>query len=52
MQARSAPIKVEKHHALQIAMGFAAAERTGHGETRSFNPEAPEILFFPRLKGD
>lgn len=35
-------------------MGFTAAERTGDGESkvvRSFNPEAPETLFFPRLKG-
>ncbi|MGY3393420.1 hypothetical protein ACVWW6_006011 [Bradyrhizobium sp. USDA 3311] len=34
--------------------GFTAAERTGAGEakvTRTFNPEAPETLFFPRLQG-
>jgi hypothetical protein len=34
--------------------GFTAAERSGNGEatvTRSFNKEAEETLFFPRLKG-
>lgn len=35
-------------------LGFTAAERTGHGEakvTRSFNPNAEETLFVPRLVG-
>lgn len=34
--------------------GFTAAERSGNGEaqvTRSFNPQATETLFFPRLQG-
>lgn len=34
--------------------GFIAAERTGSGESRqvkSFNPNAEETLFFPRLVG-
>jgi hypothetical protein len=35
-------------------LGFTPAERTGPGEARvvrSFNPEATETLFIPRLKG-
>jgi len=36
------------------AAGFVAAERTEAGQartTKSFNPAAEEILFFPRLVG-
>lgn len=35
-------------------LGFTAAERTGNGEatvTRTFNPQATETLFIPRLQG-
>jgi hypothetical protein len=35
-------------------LGFTVAERTRPGEARvvrSFNPEATETLFIPRLKG-
>lgn len=35
-------------------LGFTAAERTANGEasvTRTFNPQATETLFYPRLIG-
>jgi hypothetical protein len=35
-------------------LGFTAAERVGPGKTqvvRAFNPDAEEVLFFPRLQG-
>jgi hypothetical protein len=35
-------------------LGFTAAERTGQGQsvlTRSFNPNAEETIFVPRLQG-
>jgi len=37
-----------------MGRGYTAAERTGNGEakvTRTFNKDASETLFFPRLKG-
>ena len=44
----------EKRFAELTGSGFTAAERRGNGEatiTRSFNPNAEETLFFPRLVG-
>jgi hypothetical protein len=46
--------EAEKRFKELTGSGFTAAERTGHGEatvTRSFNPNAEETLFFPRLQG-
>ncbi len=44
----------EKRFKALTEAGFIAAERTGTGESRqvkSFNPNAEETLFFPRLVG-
>jgi hypothetical protein len=46
--------KAEKRFKELTEAGFIAAERTGTGESRqvkSFNPNAEQTLFFPRLVG-
>ena len=46
--------KAEKRFKELTGAGFIAAERTGTGASRqvkSFNPNAEETLFFPRLVG-
>ena len=46
--------KAEKRFKKLTGAGFIAAERTSGGEPRqvkSFNPNAEETLFFPRLVG-
>jgi hypothetical protein len=51
---KAAIAAAEKRFMELTGAGFTAAERTGNGEasvTRSFNPNAEETLFFPRLKG-
>jgi len=44
----------EKRFKELTGVGFTAAERTGNGESkvvRSFNPNAEETIFVPRLQG-
>jgi hypothetical protein len=46
--------KAERRFRELTVTGFIAAERTAAGESRrvrSFNPNAEETLFFPRLVG-
>ena len=53
--ADAAAVKsAEKRFKELTGLGFTAAERTANGEatvTRSFNANAEETLFFPRLTG-
>lgn len=51
---RAAVDQAEKRFKELTGAGFTAAERTANGEatvTRSFDPQAKETLFFPRLSG-
>lgn len=50
----AAVAEAEKRFKELTGAGFTAAERTGPGTsalTRSFNPNAEETVFVPRLKG-
>lgn len=47
-------LKAERRFKALTGAGFTAATRTAGGEpvvTRTFDPTAEEILFFPRLVG-
>jgi hypothetical protein len=51
IEARS---KAEQRFEKLTGLGFTAAVRTGSGDvtvTRTFDPNAEETLFFPRLVG-
>lgn len=50
----AAVAEAEKRFKELTGVGFTAAERTGPGTSklvRSFNPNAEETVFIPRLKG-
>jgi hypothetical protein len=50
----NAPLKAEERFRELTGAGFTAAVRTGSGEVivkRTFDPNADETLFFPRLVG-